>query len=85
MPECVGEIGADSDNRIGVVLAEDDFQFVAPVLAESNELPLDLGRKIAKYRQICRVNAQRRSGEKKTRRSIRDFDAGEIAFALERG
>ncbi len=82
-PERASQSTSASDAGIGAALAEDDLQFAAPLLAESQQLPLDLWRKVAQDRLISRVNAQRGCDEKQTRRQGRDLGAGEIAVALE--
>jgi hypothetical protein len=69
--------------RVGESLAEDDIQFVAPMLAESDEVPFHLGREIAKHRQVRGVDTEGRRYQKKPGGQIRNLRAEEIPFPFE--
>ena len=69
---------------VGAAFAEDDLQFLAPVFAEGDEFPVDLGGEIAQDREIGGMDAQRRCCQKQAWRQGRNFCSGKVAFAFER-
>ena len=65
------------------VFAEDDLEFLPPLLGYRDQFPLDLWGEVAKDRFVGRVDAESRANEKEARRERRDFNAAKVAGAIE--
>ena len=52
-----------SGSRVAAALAENNFEFAAPVFVHRDQLPFDFGREVAQDRLVGGVNSQSGSGE----------------------